>query len=90
MLFFRTPNSKSFNERFNKRESTFIGVTIGNFDGLHLGHQEVFAQLFHQLDKNKPAKHEPFSVCMSFSPKPKIALSGVSREVANILSLIHI
>lgn len=53
--------------------SSTVGVTIGNFDGIHLGHQELFATLFNSLAGSK----KPFRVLMSFIPHPRRALSSI-------------
>ena len=40
-------------------------LTIGNFDGVHLGHMEVLAQVAHQAKLLKVA-----SMVMTFEPQP--------------------
>ena len=44
-------------------------IAIGNFDGLHLGHQKVISEAKKKAIKNKI----PFGV-MTFEPVPKIFL----------------
>lgn len=44
-------------------------ITIGNFDGVHLGHQSLFAQV-----KKKAKQINGTSVAMTFSPHPLKAL----------------
>jgi riboflavin kinase/FMN adenylyltransferase len=41
-------------------------LTIGNFDGLHLGHQKIFEQLKAEADK-----HDTFCSLMTFEPLPR-------------------
>jgi len=59
-----------------------VGVTIGNFDGIHLGHQELFKQLFKKTKAlaEKEGK-EAINILVSFYPHPKIVLKKVSPEV---------
>lgn len=56
-----------------------VGVTIGNFDGMHIGHQVLFTELSNRLQES--AKHRavrPISVLMTFAPHPQVVLSGKS------------
>ena len=48
-----------------------INLAIGNFDGLHLGHQKIIERLIHQSKKMKID-----STIMSFLPHPRQFLSG--------------
>jgi len=54
------------------------GVTIGNFDGMHLGHQELFSRLHAELSQIAQPGAPPFSGLLTFYPHPRHALSGVS------------
>ena len=49
-------------------------VTIGNFDGVHLGHQYLFRYLVEQAKK----EHRP-AVVISFDPHPKMVLHPERR-----------
>ena len=40
-------------------------VTIGNFDGVHLGHQQLFAQVAYQAHRQKGT-----SIAITFEPHP--------------------
>lgn len=54
-------------------------ITIGNFDGVHLGHQNLIKEVFRlKKDKYNDAK----SVVLSFSPHPK---SYFSNEVFKLI-----
>lgn len=57
-------------------------VTIGNFDGVHLGHQHIFRQLLAEACKERrPA------VVISFDPHPKMVLHPERRPFYLITSL---
>jgi riboflavin kinase/FMN adenylyltransferase len=57
-------------------------VTIGNFDGVHLGHQHIFRQLIAEAHKERrPA------VVISFDPHPKMVLHPERRPFYLITSL---
>jgi riboflavin kinase/FMN adenylyltransferase len=56
-------------------------VTIGNFDGVHLGHQHIFRHLIEEAHKDKrPA------VVISFEPHPKMVLHPERRPFYLITS----
>ena len=57
-----------------------INLAIGNFDGLHLGHQKIIERLIHQSKKMKID-----STIMSFLPHPRQFLSGKYNNF-NIIS----
>jgi len=63
-------------------------VTIGNFDGVHMGHQQVLAELQgHALAiKNQEGVHVP-SVVISFEPHPRAFL--FPNEAPRRLSHLH-
>jgi riboflavin kinase/FMN adenylyltransferase len=57
-------------------------VTIGNFDGVHLGHQYIFRRLIAEANKERrPA------VVISFDPHPKMVLHPERRPFYLITSL---
>ena len=53
----------NINSRFSEKN---LNLTIGNFDGIHLGHQDVINQLIENSKKNKYQ-----SSLLSFSPHPR-------------------
>ena len=53
-------------------------LTIGNFDGIHLGHQAVFKQL-NQLKQ----RHKLPSVIMSFTPIPAVFFGKEQTQITN-------
>ena len=55
---------KNFNIQFNHKNSIIL---IGNFDGLHLGHQKLF-----ELAKNLKKKYSVKIGVMTFEPMPKM------------------
>ena len=56
-------------------------VTIGNFDGVHLGHQHIFRRLIEEAHREKrPA------VVISFEPHPKMVLHPERRPFYLITS----
>ena len=50
-------------------------VTIGNFDGIHLGHQKILAQ----LEEIKSSKPDLESLVISFYPHPKKVLQQIKN-----------
>jgi len=61
-------------------------ITIGNFDGLHLGHQKIFEQLKEEADK-----HDTHSCLITFEPLPREYFSGKSAAgtTARLMSRIE-
>ena len=56
-------------------------ITVGNFDGIHKGHQEIFKQL------NDVAQMKSLRRCVIlFEPHPKEVLTG-KRSVKRLMSL---
>ena len=53
------------------RDDAPVWLTIGNFDGVHLGHQVLLADLI-RLARQDDTR----SVLLSFSPNPKVFFSG--------------
>lgn len=53
------------------RDDAPVWLTIGNFDGVHLGHQALLADLI-RLARQDDTR----SVLLSFSPNPKVFFSG--------------
>ncbi len=57
-------------------------ITIGTFDGVHLGHQKIIDQL-----KQEAAKNDGETVIITFHPHPrKVVQSGKELFVLNTLS----
>lgn len=52
--------------KLNNKIQGGTAVTIGNFDGVHLGHQDLFNKLFKFANNNNLMK-----VCITFEPSPK-------------------
>ena len=52
--------------KLNNKTQGGTAVTIGNFDGVHLGHQDLFNKLFKFAKNNSLMK-----VCITFEPSPK-------------------
>ena len=62
--------TKQFKE-YNSAEPSV--VTVGTFDGIHLGHQDIINKL-QEISKTKILK----SIVLSFLPHPKIVLQNSS------------
>ena len=62
--------TKQFKE-YNSAEPSV--VTVGTFDGIHLGHQDIINKL-QEISKIKKLK----SIVLSFFPHPKIVLQNNS------------
>ena len=67
------------NKPFSKKINTV--VTIGNFDGLHLGHQKLIAALKKSSEKLKIP-----SVLITFEPHPQEFFSP-HRSISRIMGL---
>ncbi len=59
-----------------------VGVTLGNFDGLHLGHLALFETLERELAKRTEAPKQPLKILVTFSPHPKQVLNRITRREA--------
>ena len=57
-----------------------VAVCLGNFDGMHLGHQAIFSRLFQESGK------QAFKVLMTFSPHPKVVLGGAKQAEMQLLT----
>jgi riboflavin kinase / FMN adenylyltransferase len=57
-------------------------VTVGTFDGVHLGHKKIISEL-HRVSKEKNLR----SVVITFDPHPQIVLKNKSKDI-KILSTI--
>jgi len=55
-------------------------ITIGNFDGVHIGHQSVINKLIAESENAKLK-----TTVMSFTPHPKIFF-GKSKKIFSIIS----
>ena len=73
MKIFTLNTNRSFHERN-------LNLTIGNFDGIHLGHQSVIKQL---TDISK--SHNFQSALLSFNPHPREFFSTF-KEPFNIIT----
>ncbi|HQL92282.1 MAG TPA: bifunctional riboflavin kinase/FAD synthetase [Anaerolineaceae bacterium] len=60
-----------FTMGWHLRDDAPVWLTIGNFDGVHLGHQALLADLI-RLARQDDTR----SVLLSFSPNPKVFFSG--------------
>jgi len=65
------------NRSFHERN---LNLTIGNFDGIHLGHQSVIKQLIHISQS-----HNFQSALLSFNPHPREFFSTFN-EPFNIIT----
>lgn len=45
-------------------------LTIGNFDGIHLGHQILFRRLREEADRSATAENSPRTALLTFDPHP--------------------
>jgi hypothetical protein len=50
-------------------------VTIGSFDGLHLGHQQIFKKLFLAAGTNLK------KICITFEPSPKDFFNKINNKI---------
>lgn len=65
-------------------KNSIVGVTIGNFDGIHLGHQKLFFELQSKLEELSLKLKKPIiKIVISFRPHPRQVLSNIDRETAN-------
>lgn len=64
------------------RDPAFVvGVTIGNFDGFHLGHRALVRTLSEELERDADATGRiPVKTLMTFAPHPRAVLAGLSRS----------
>ena len=69
--------SESIQERLTNAAA--VGVTIGNFDGMHLGHQGLFRELDSQL-QSRAGNEAKVKALMTFTPHPRRVLSKRPRE----------
>ena len=66
------------------RGDVAVGITIGNFDGFHLGHEALFERLRHRLAVLARAQGlQPLHVLMTFYPHPRVVLGGVDKSEAD-------
>lgn len=65
-------------------ESRVVGVTLGNFDGMHRGHAALFESLFETLDiLSKRLNKNPFAALMSFYPHPRVYFARKKYRLQN-------
>lgn len=78
-------STKTFlNPKLQKElKNSVVGLTIGNFDGIHLGHQQLFSELDQNLKELSAKFSKPaLKILVSFWPHPKQVISGISRREA--------
>lgn len=66
-------------ESFPKQSYTV--VTIGTFDGVHIGHQEILKKIVNQAKENNGV-----SVVVTFWPHPRFVLQGVEESGLKLLT----
>ncbi|MCB0323848.1 MAG: riboflavin biosynthesis protein RibF [Bdellovibrionales bacterium] len=58
-----------------------VGVTIGNFDGMHRGHQALFAELREETAAEAEALGKPSrTMLFTFAPHPRQVLGRIARR----------
>lgn len=76
LAWFSTAQAEEFSR------GKIFGLTIGNFDGLHLGHQQLFNTLDRQLKQRLEKAGSGFQaakVVVSFWPHPRRVLQNIRR-----------
>ena len=69
---------KDLKELGGCEKKQFFGITLGNFDGLHLGHNEFINFMISDCKKNNL-----LPIVATFVPHPKLALSGINNFLIN-------
>lgn len=69
----------------NARQFDWLGVTIGNFDGMHVGHQA----LFRALQEGEPQQQRTAKVLLSFTPHPRVFFSGLTKSEVGANQKFH-
>jgi riboflavin kinase / FMN adenylyltransferase len=64
-----------------KAAKTPTDIALGNFDGVHLGHQQVMAQVLCGLSDRLNAQGMAYATVVTFSPHPQEYFSGISRTL---------
>lgn len=64
------------NERLDPEKAVRPVVTIGNFDGCHIGHQQIFQRV-----RSHAAKLGGVSVVYTFNPHPASVIKGVTPQL---------
>ena len=59
-----------------KHPGGYLGLSIGNFDGLHVGHQHVF----NTLERACVGEGRYLRALLTFVPHPRLYFSGVTKE----------
>ncbi len=60
---------------------SIVGVTIGNFDGMHLGHQALFSTVQNRVKILAAAEAKtPLSALVTFIPHPRVYLGCASKR----------
>ncbi|HEY2420904.1 MAG TPA: bifunctional riboflavin kinase/FAD synthetase [Neobacillus sp.] len=72
----------NFPHNINKNELPSLAMALGYFDGVHIGHQEVF------LETKKQAKEKGLSTAvMTFDPHPSVVLGKNEQHIQYITPL---
>ena len=69
---------KDLKELEGSEKKQLFGITLGNFDGLHLGHSEFIRFMLNDCEKNNL-----LPIVATFVPHPKLALSNVQHFLIN-------
>ncbi len=65
-------------------QKSIVGVTIGNFDGMHIGHHRLISYLREELQLlAEQSQARPINVLFTFAPHPRRVFSKLSREERN-------
>ena len=70
---------KSFWRERMPRQDGPVGLTIGNFDGMHLGHRALFDRLSSELEAHSPSGVRGRRVLVTFHPHPRRYFGGLAR-----------
>ena len=82
MLFLHSLRQTEEPKYQNAFKKKYVGVTIGNFDGIHVGHQAVFSALSQLIKKHCPGK-EATQTLLTFCPHPRGAIARIHGEAVD-------
>ncbi|GBF81290.1 bifunctional riboflavin kinase/FAD synthetase [Aphanothece sacrum] len=60
---------------------TPTAIALGNFDGIHLGHQQVLAPILYPPETILSLKSPPYPTIVTFTPHPQEFFSGQPRQL---------